>query len=78
MNSMHKKVLNEILKQNNTDSVSAGAASVVEKDKRLRQEIAELYALLQNLQDPAAAINLLSDHVAMMVNMINEFKGQMK
>lgn len=76
MDSVHKKVLNEILRQNKPQQSSAeGTSIIIEKDKRVRKEVAELYQFLRKLDDPSVAINLLSDHVAIMVDMINEFKG---
>ena len=45
-------------------------------DQKLRQIIAEYYMALNEMQDPGKAVDLLSDHVAIMVEMINEFKNK--
>ncbi len=54
--------------------MNAGLQGVVERDKALRQMIAEYYMSLIELKDPAKSIELLASHVAIMVEMINEFK----
>ena len=43
-------------------------------DQKLRQTIAEFYMALNEMGDSKKAIDLLSDHVAIMVEMINELK----
>ena len=48
---------------------------VKEKDARVRQAIADLYLALLEGKNPDAAINMLAEHVAIMVDMINEFKN---
>lgn len=51
-----------------------GVAAVIELDRKLRGEITQYYYALQKMNDPAKAIELLAGHVAIMVEMINEFK----
>ena len=48
------------------------------KDQTLRKEIADLFVTLNELQDPAMAVKLLADHIAILVEMLNEFKAQQK
>lgn len=48
--------------------------SVFDKDRTLRKEIADYYMLLKELNDPDKAVQLLAEHVTIMVEMINEFK----
>jgi hypothetical protein len=43
-------------------------------DKQLRSNIADLYMALNEVNDPARSIEMLSVHVAMLVDMINDFK----
>lgn len=47
---------------------------VLEQDQVLRKQIAEFYLSLEKLRMPAKAVELLAEHVAIMVEMINEFK----
>ncbi len=47
---------------------------VVESDKRLRQMIAEYFMLLSELGDNSKSVDLMSEHVSIMVAMINELK----
>ncbi len=44
------------------------------KDSNLRQAVADYYMSLKNMNDPDKAVELLASHVAMMVEMINDFK----
>lgn len=46
----------------------------IEIDQRIRKLVGEYYTLLNEMGDPARAVELLADHVAIMVEMINEFK----
>ncbi len=50
--------------------------NVANLDKQLRQDIAELYMALDEIPDRALAIDILAEHVAMMVDMINELKSR--
>jgi 5'-deoxynucleotidase YfbR-like HD superfamily hydrolase len=47
---------------------------LMEKDQALRKNIADLFVTLNELNDPRIAIEMLADHIAMMVEMLNEFK----
>jgi len=47
---------------------------VLENDKKLRQMIAEYFMMLNELNDSSKAIDLLSEHVSIMVTMINELR----
>ncbi len=46
----------------------------LERDANLRQVVADYYMSLKNINDPAKAVELLASHVAMLVEMINDFK----
>lgn len=43
-------------------------------DQVLRKLIAEYYMALNEMKDPGKSVELLASHVAIMVEMINEFK----
>lgn len=47
---------------------------VLEMDQVLRKLIAEYYMALNELKDSGKSVELLASHVAIMVEMINEFK----
>jgi hypothetical protein len=47
----------------------------MEKDSKVRKAVADLYLAL-NGQKPDLAIGMLAEHVAIIVDMINEFKKQ--
>ena len=58
---------------NKDNSNQMGALQKLDKD--LRQMIAEYYMAVQEINDPARAVGMLAEHVAIMVEMINELKG---
>lgn len=47
---------------------------VLEMDQVLRKLIAEYYMALNEMKDSGKSVELLASHVAIMVEMINEFK----
>jgi hypothetical protein len=79
LDNVHKKVLNSIL---NREHGSPGQQSqnemsdLAEKDALLRQAVSDLYMALATQADPNQAVEILATHVAMMVEMINEFKAK--
>jgi len=75
MNDFHKKMLNDILGRGKTRNPDPSSA-VIERDKLVRKAVAELYSVLSQSNQPDLAVKLLADHVAIMVDMINEFKGK--
>ncbi|MDA3901560.1 MAG: hypothetical protein PF637_13710 [Spirochaetes bacterium] len=75
MEDLHKKMLNKALGRDSIQQKQGGQSSVGELDQLVRQSVSDMYmALLESKTDPAQAIDLLAQHVAMMVEMINEFK----
>jgi hypothetical protein len=48
---------------------------VLAKDQNIRKAIAEFFLALNELQDPQIAVDLLAEHVAILVEMINKFKN---
>lgn len=49
--------------------------AAIEMDQELRKMITEYYMLLKDMDNPSKAVNFLAEHVAIMVEMINEFRG---
>jgi len=47
---------------------------LAELDKRLRKSIAEYYLALCETEDPGRSIKLIAEHVAIMVEMIDDLK----
>ena len=47
---------------------------VFEMDQVLRKLITEYYMALSEMKDPGKSVELLASHVAIMVEMINDFK----
>ncbi len=48
---------------------------VVELDKQLRQQITDYYMAVKGLNNREKAVSLLADHVAILVEMINDIKS---
>lgn len=46
----------------------------IELDRNLRKSVAEYFFALNDMKDPAKAVEMLAGHVAIMVEMINELK----
>ncbi len=44
-------------------------------DQELRKIISEYYIALKGMNEPAKAIELMTEHVAILVEMINDIKG---
>lgn len=51
-----------------------GDSVLKEKDACVRQAVADLYLALCETKNTDVAVNMLAEHVAIMVDMINEFK----
>ena len=47
-------------------------------DREIRKLVSEYYVALKNMHEPAKAVELLAEHVAIMVEMINDIKGGLK
>ena len=76
LGDVHQKMIRQLLnkpKFQNESNINA-LKQVVGVDQNLRAHIAELYKKMGELNEPALAVELLSDHVAIMVEMIREFK----
>jgi hypothetical protein len=57
-------------------SPAQGMEEVLERDSRVRKAVADLYMVLESLGRPDVAVNMLAEHVAIMVDMINDFKNR--
>lgn len=60
------------------DNIPPQYKHVIELDRNLRKEIAEYFFALNDMKDPKKAVELLAGHVAIMVEMINELKKNIK
>lgn len=49
--------------------------AIVARDQNLRKAIADLYMVLEQVNDRKLAVDLLAEHITMMVEMLNHFKG---
>ena len=76
LGDVHQKIIRQLLNKPKFQSEGNINAlkQVVGVDQNLRAHIAELYKQMNDLNEPALAVELLSDHVAIMVEMIREFK----
>lgn len=76
LNSIHRRMMNELLNRSQGRSSAPMIKEIIAIDQNLRKEIADLYVRLVDLGDKEMAINILSDHVAIMVEMIVSFKTE--
>jgi len=76
LNSIHRRMMNELLNRSQGRSSAPQLKEIIAIDQNLRKEIADLYTRLVDLGDKEMAINILSDHVAIMVEMIVSFKTE--
>jgi len=76
LNRVHRRMVNDLAGGKGGERSPAAVREIIEKDQQLRKAIAELYFSLEKLSDPKISVELLSDHVAMMVDMINQLKGK--
>lgn len=76
--------MNQVLRQNNRPNGTMGQMGgeqmgqneLTTRDRAVREAVSDLYMALGQQADPNTAIDMLAEHVAMMVEMINEFKRQ--
>lgn len=74
LNKVHDKVMDDLFKNKAVNSPKQLAESVAKADQKVRGAVGELFMALDAMNDPAIAIDVLSDHAAILVEMINQFK----
>jgi hypothetical protein len=83
LDRVHNHVLNQILgRQRPGGDAGQPAGGDIERvtrlDRAVRQSVGDLYMALTELNRPDMAIDMLAEHVAMMVEMINEQKASLR
>ncbi len=74
LNRVHRRVLDEM--RGGDDSSPPDARDKVgEADRNLRKAIAALYLALDEVGNPARAVDILAEHAAMLIDMIRQIKG---
>jgi hypothetical protein len=77
LNKVHNRMVNDLLKNKGSNDAGPGIMKhIIDRDQMLRKAIADLYVSLEKLNDPKLAIEMLADHITMMVEMLNQFKGK--
>ena len=74
LNKVHRMVLEQLSGSGAKDNARAAINKLASCDTRLRKAVAELYIILDELNNPEIAVDLLAEHVAILVEMINQFK----
>jgi len=75
LNKVHKRMLSNLQGRGESDSSAVERVkSIMSKDQALRKAVADLYVKLNELNDPRLAIEVLAEHIAILVEMLNEFK----
>ncbi len=73
-NNLHKKLMARLA--NSEGGQDAGnLQKILAKDQNIRKAIAEFFLALNELNDPQLAVDLLAEHVAILVEMINTLKN---
>ena len=77
LNRVHNRMVNDFLKNKNANDAGPGVMKhIIDRDQVLRKAIADLYVSLEKLNDPKLAVEMLAEHITMMVEMLNQFKGR--
>lgn len=77
LKDVHKRMVSEFLGRNQGNERKLRQVEIViNQDQSLRKAVADLYLSLNELNDPRIAVEILAEHVAILVDMINQFKGQ--
>ena len=75
LNKVHKRVVGNLQGGGEGDPAAMERVKkLMAKDQALRKNIADLFVTLNELNDPRIAIDILADHITIMVEMLNEFK----
>ena len=75
LDKVYKRMLSNMQGKGQGDPASMERVKVLmTKDQTLRKNIADLFVTLNELNDPQMAIQILAEHIAIMVEMLNEFK----
>ena len=75
LKNIHRRMMNELASRGKSPQGGAGKINdVIAMDQNLRKAIAEIFLALSEIDDKNLAVNLLAEHVAILVEMINQFK----
>jgi hypothetical protein len=69
--------MNNLLRKGGEGSTGERAEKMIQSDQKLRRAVAELYISLEELNNPAVAVDVLSEHTAILVEMIHRFKSRL-
>lgn len=73
LRKVHRRALDGV---RGGDAAPADAPDkIAEADRNLRKAIAALYIALDGAGSPAKAVDILSEHAAMLIEMIRQIKG---
>lgn len=77
LNKVHNRMVNDLLRNKSSQNAGPGVMKhIIDRDQALRKAIADLYMSLEKINDPKLAIEMLAEHITMMVEMLNQFKGK--
>jgi hypothetical protein len=74
LNKLHKTMMTRLVNRED-DPAIGNLQKVLAKDQDIRKAIAELFLALNELHDPQIAVDMLAEHVAILLEMINTFKN---
>lgn len=67
-------MVNELLKTGGRDPQNELVSRIAALDEKLRKQIADLYLTLEESGNSLLAVEVLAEHVTILVEMINHFK----
>lgn len=75
LKKVHGRMMNGMQGKEGSGPSNETVQAIVARDQNLRKAIADLYMLLEQVDDRRLAVELLAEHITMMVEMMNHFKG---
>ncbi len=75
LNKVHRKVVDDLLRRDGSAAPAEKMEKVIQADQRLRKAVADLFVCLEESGNHAMAVDILSEHTAILVEMINRFKN---
>jgi hypothetical protein len=75
LKNLHKRMMTKLFDKEGASNGVGNIKIILAKDQNLRKAIADFFLALNELNDPKLAVDMLAEHVAILVEMINQFKN---
>lgn len=74
LNKVHNRVMDSIISHGSPGNRSAMTERLAQSDEQLRKAVADFFLALEEMHNPELAVELLAEHTAILIEMINQFK----